>query len=381
MSRNLVICLDGTRNEPGGSPSNILRLHDVVAKSDEQLVYYDPGVGTIGGRAVFTEVGRVATKGLGAIAGFGILENIEEAYTWLSENYRPGDRIHVFGYSRGAYTARALTGMLRTVGLLRRGSANLVPYAIKLYVRSDPWQPAGADPDGLPDETSTRAARVFWRERSRFRAQFGNPDFPHPFDSRHQVEFLGVWDTVKSVGSVDLQGRVRIAQWPFTARIVNVGAARHALAIDERRRFLEPYRFDPTLVAGSPDRYRELWFAGTHSDIGGLPPDSRLSDLAFAWIVRDAVACGLTIDHSRYRRLLGVSVGEDLPIDYATGEIRANPRMWWLAGGWRPRTMRPDDRVHPSVLRRVAATAGNRRPYRPQLANHRSIESIPSIAG
>ena len=136
MSRNLVVCLDGTSNEPETDVTNVARLFDMAVKDDSQLVYYDPGVGTMGARGATTPVGRSLTRAAGLVIGFGVRDNIAEAYSWLMANYRAGDRIYLFGFSRGAYTALALAGMLRTVGLLSPGAENLVPYALKLYARN-----------------------------------------------------------------------------------------------------------------------------------------------------------------------------------------------------------------------------------------------------
>src|SRR5262249_402963 len=134
--RNLVVCLDGTSNEPETGFTNVARMFDVAEKGPAQLVYYDPGVGTMGAPGAITPWGKALTRVAGMGAGYGIRDNIEQAYTWLAHQYRSGDRIFVFGFSRGAYTARALTGILRTVGLLHADADNLVPYAIKLYAKS-----------------------------------------------------------------------------------------------------------------------------------------------------------------------------------------------------------------------------------------------------
>ncbi len=365
-SRNLVLCLDGTNNEPERGATNAARIYRVTTKDAEQLAYYDPGVGTMGARAAITAAGKAATQVAGLVGGYGIRDDIEQAYSWLSANYRAGDRIFVFGFSRGAYTARALTGMLRTVGLLRPGSENLAPYALKLYARSGPSRRSAADPDGAPDPELKEAERKFWAMRADFREQFANPDFPHPFDtSRHQVHFLGVWDTVKSVGWLDLRGRLQVARWPFTARIVNVGTARHAMAIDERRRFYPVYRFDPELVAQDPERFHERWFAGVHSDVGGQFEDHRLSDIAFSWIAHEAHAAGLRINEPAYKRLVGTAFGQPVSADYSLGLIHPNTWPWWFLGGWRPRRIVPGDVVDPSVYQRIDATKDSRHPYRP----------------
>jgi uncharacterized protein (DUF2235 family) len=359
--RNLVVCLDGTTNEPESGVTNVARLFDVAAKHDGQLVYYDPGVGTMGSRAAVTQIGRAATRAAGTIAGYGIKDNIEEAYTWLAQHYRRGDRIFVFGFSRGAYTARALTGMLRTVGLLHADADNLVPYALKLYVKSGPAN----DPGTTPSAGAKKAEREFWRLREDFRKTFGNPDFPNPFQHTKQIRFLGVWDTVKSVGWLNLKARIEMARWPFTANIANVQTARHALAIDERRRPFAEYRIRAAADA-TPD-FQELWFAGVHGDVGGQSrADDRLPDIPFSWLVTEAHAAGMDVDEAKYRRMVGVDLGEELPPDRALGVIKPNSKWWVLAGGWRPRPIRPDDVVHPSVLSRIEGLRGTAHPYRPK---------------
>jgi uncharacterized protein (DUF2235 family) len=295
-----------------------------------------------------------STDWLSGFAGYGIRDNIEQAYTWLAHQYRSGDRIFVFGFSRGAYTARALTGMLRTVGLLHADADNLTPYAMKLYAKSRKMP----DPARPPDDNAKRAEKEFWHLRDDFREHFGNPDFPDPFDrNRKQVHFLGVWDTVKFVGWLNLKAQIQVARWPFTANLANVATARHALAIDERRRPFAAYRFEAEAVAASEGRFQELWFAGVHGDVGGQNRDKdKLPDIAFSWMVKEAVAEGLAVDAKRYRHLVGVSLGDDLPADRALGVIVPNSRWWWLAGGWRPRPIEPDDKLHPSVRYRIEAT-------------------------
>jgi uncharacterized protein (DUF2235 family) len=327
-----------------------------------------------------TPLGQALSRVAGLIAGYGIRDNIEQAYTWLAQNYRRDDRIYDFGFSRGAYTARALTGMLRTVGLLRPGCENLAPYALKLFAKSGSSSAATADPDGDADQSAKAAQQRFWALRADFRRLFGNPEFPHPFDPhRNQVHFLGVWDTVKSVGWLNLRGHLQVARWPFTARITNVGTARHALAIDEKRRFYAAYRFDPELVATDPERFREVWFAGVHSDVGGqFADDHRLSDIAFSWMATEAGLHGLRLDAKRFRRL---TVGTAPPTDDALGTIHTNSWMWWLLGGWRSRRVLHKDLVAPSVLERIAATAVTAAPYRPELAGRPTVLELEGPKG
>jgi uncharacterized protein (DUF2235 family) len=366
--RNLVVCLDGTSNEPATGATNAVRMYGCATQDKSQLAYYDPGVGTIGGLDTMTPHLDAVKRVWGLASGYGIRGKIAQAYSWLADNYQRDDRIFVFGFSRGAYAARALTGMLRTVGLLQPDSANLIPYALKLYAQSGPVDTDRADPDGPPDAGLAEKEREFWRQRQDFRIQFTNPDFPNPFDTtRQQVHFLGVWDTVKTVIWLDFWEKLQVARWPFTAKVSNVGTARHAMAIDERRHFFQVNRFDPALVAAHPQRFQEVWFAGVHSDVGGQFSDHKLSDLAFAWIAAEAHAAGLAINPHRYKRLVGTPFGQPLPPDDCLGALHPNEWQWWLLGGWRPRVIQPGDNVHCSVRQRITETAGRPDAYRPTL--------------
>lgn len=355
MGRNLLVCLDGTRNEPETGATNVVRLYAMAVKDETQRAYYDPGVGTMGARGATTQLGKALTRVSGLVMGHGIQDNIEEAYHWLMESYQPGDRIFVVGFSRGAYTALALTGMLRTVGLLSRGADNLIPYAMKLYAQSGKEHPTEAE------------EKEFWQVREDFNQKFGNPEFPSRFAP--QVDFLGVWDTVKSVGWFNVRARFQQARWPFTRIVSNVSCGRLALALDENRRPYGEYRFDADAVAEKPGRLQEMWFAGVHSDVGGqFPDDHKLSDIALGWMADEAMAAGLRIDPDAYENLVGVPPGMQLPPANALGKIHHNSSLWALAGfGWHRRTVRPGDRLHPSVLQRVEATAGGASPYRPDL--------------
>jgi uncharacterized protein (DUF2235 family) len=352
VARNLIICLDGTRNEPEVSATNVVRVYDIAVKDARQVGYYDPGVGTMGARGAVTPAGKRLTQVAGLAIGYGVRENIEQAYHFLMDTYQAGDQIYIFGFSRGAYTARALAGLLRTVGLLRPGAHNLIPYALKLYTK------AGRT-EHTPAEDST-----YWAQRADFQRQFGNPAFPDRFAK--QVHFLGLWDTVKSIGWLNWKAHYQQAQWPFTRLLPNVACGRHALAIDERRRPYHEYRFDRGALAQG--NLREVWFAGVHSDVGGQLDEHKLSDLALKWIVDEAMSAGLLVDPKRYARQVGVPPGQPLPDDYALGQIHANPWGWAIIGaGWHRRQIRPGDELHPSVRHRIDATAGTTRPYRPRL--------------
>src|SRR5712692_7717700 len=161
-SRNLVICCDGTNNEFGETNTNVVRLVQTLEHDpNAQLVYYDPGVGTLPEPGLFSKPGKTLSKWLGLAFGRGLVRNVQKAYGFLMESWRPGDRVFLFGFSRGAYTVRVLAGLLRQIGLLMRGQEQLIPYAMRLY---------GAVPDR--DEDDTEARSRYWRLCGQFRNTF-----------------------------------------------------------------------------------------------------------------------------------------------------------------------------------------------------------------
>lgn len=355
MPRNLVVCLDGTRNEPETGTTNVIRAFQIAAKDDVQSVYYDPGVGTLGARSATTRVGKTLTRISGLLMGHGVKENVEEAYQFLMHNYGAGDRIFIFGFSRGAYTALALTGMLRTVGLLRPEADNLIPYAMKLYAKSGKEGQRNAEED------------EFWQLRAWFNSSFGKPDFPDRF--ARQVHFLGIWDAVKAVGWLNWRAKLQEARWPFTRKVPNVRYGRHALAVNERRRQYPVYRFDRHEVQKPGGRLREMWFAGVHSDVGGtFRDDHRLSDIALKWMLDEAIAADLRIDADAYTEHLGIAPGDQLPQDACLGKIHPNGFGWAILGlGWRRRVIQRGDEIHESVHDRIAASQTAATQYTPCL--------------
>jgi uncharacterized protein (DUF2235 family) len=169
--------------------------------------------------------------------------------------WEPGDSVSLFGFSRGAYTARVLAAMLHAMGLLPRGNQNLVPYLQRLF-RSLPPRSQGSEED----------QSWYWRLVNRFRVTFAR-EVPHdPRNQRHfPIHFLGLWDTVSSVGWLwDPRS------YPFTAQNPSVGVIRHAVSLDERRAFFRQNLLSPT----DGQDCKEYWFPGVHADVGGgYPPE------------------------------------------------------------------------------------------------------------
>lgn len=273
--KRLIVCCDGTwQSEDEGTPSNVWKLYRLIADADHegtaQWAFYQSGVGTNpSSSALMRWVSRVA----GGAFGWGLNANIEEIYAWLIREFEPGDQVWLFGFSRGAYTARSVAGLLRNCGILRSNHIGMIDRAMRLYrARGSTSHP------NAPQSTSFRR------------------NYAHELPA---VEFLGVWDTVGSLGiptnsqllkrwfnsryqfhDVQLSSRVRYAQ--------------HALAIDEQRR-----AFQPTLwksASGELDQrdgVEQVWFAGVHTDIGGGYDDAGLSDIALLWMMDKARDCGL----------------------------------------------------------------------------------------
>jgi uncharacterized protein (DUF2235 family) len=276
MPKRLIVCCDGTWNEPDqrragvAVPTNVAKLALGVLTGDgsDQALYYEPGVGT-------TPDERL----LGGAFGYGLSRNILSSYRFVAESFESGDQLYLFGFSRGAYTARSLAGLIRNCGILRREHADQVDEAFALY----------------RDRTSQTHPRALASQI--FREMYAQPD--------DEIQFIGVWDTVGALGiptelpgwgwlSERVHGWERLWGFHDTQLSSHVRFAYHALAIDETR---EPYR--PTLWtqddAAGGQTLEQVWFAGVHTEVGGGSEDASLSDIALLWMVEKAMACGLRV--------------------------------------------------------------------------------------
>jgi uncharacterized protein (DUF2235 family) len=265
--KRLVCCCDGTWNTPDQkdegveTSTNVRKLALAVTPHDAggvaQHVFHDKGVGT----------GTLDHLRGGAL-GVGLSRTVQDAYMFLVEHHDPGDEVFLFGFSRGAYTARSTAGLIRNSGLLTRENAGKLDDAYELYRdRSDASHPRSA-------------------EAQRFRSSFSR---------EIRVRCLGVWDTVGALGIPDLAGVHEISdRWEFHDVTLStfVDSAFQALAIDERRK-----PFEPTLWEQQPhavnQTLEQVWFTGVHSNVGGGYRDGGLSDVALRWMMRKAAGCGL----------------------------------------------------------------------------------------
>lgn len=261
MAKRIVICCDGTWNtlkQP--ATTNVVKVAEAVEQRDDQLVFYHAGVGT-----------KTFERVLGGAFGFGLSRNVRDAYRFVVEHYEPGDELFVFGYSRGAYTARSTVGFIRNCGVLRRTEIDRIDEAYGIY------RDRGASTH--PNET----AATEFREK-------------YACEQRTPIRFLGVWDTVGALG-IPLAGVPIVSwinrAWQFhdTKLSGSVRAAHHALAIDEKRGPFRPSIWTPDHVV---DQIREqVWFAGCHGDVGGGNPEPTLAHITLHWMVERARAAGL----------------------------------------------------------------------------------------
>lgn len=323
--KNIIICLDGTGNQYGTDKSNILKLFRMLEREPgEQIAYYDPGVGTMGDPAYKTATARLINKYLGLAFGRGLMKNMLEAYTFLMEHYNDGDKVFIFGFSRGAYTARALAAFIKECGLFERGAKNLLPYAMSQFLKRTPVKDDEKDEDDkenkmATDEKSNGKGKKkkdkndhFYRQVSGFRSTYGrrlnreeDPRYPgrkvkDKPNYQLRIHFLGLFDTVKSYGWVS--NPVILRNEVKNDSVLNV---RHAISIDEKRAFFNQMHWR---ASKRHQTCKEVWFAGVHSDVGGgyAEKDSGLAKIALKWMVHEAIYLGLKVDLGEYGKAMQV---------------------------------------------------------------------------
>lgn len=272
--RQLALFLDGTWNTTDDN-TNIWRLRSICESGPEQAVYYDTGVGTAFGERV-----------RGGLFGYGLSEEVVQAYRWIMESYRPGDRIFIFGFSRGAFTARSLAGFISKCGMLKPGA----PISLKqLYARYR------REKINSIRRINTMAESDLCQEEKWLKRY----SMPIP------IWFQGVFDTVGALG-VPFGNFPRLSRTEFsfleTDLRINNTRAFQALAIDEHREAFAPTLWKKTVTAGSDsypprsiDDVEQRWFPGAHADIGGGYDDGLLAQHPLRWLLNRAKQRGLRV--------------------------------------------------------------------------------------
>lgn len=302
--KRLVFCFDGTWNKIDSKhPTNVARVAQAIsprAGETLQVIHYDEGVGT-----------SFLDRKLGGATGYGMSENIAEAYHFLVLNYEPGDEIFAFGFSRGAFTARSFVGLIRNCGIISRRHLDKIAEAVSLYQS----RKADSHPDSermLSFRFATRPDLCLpgdreWRQKTQSWREGDSHDLT--------VSYLGVWDSVASLG-IPAQLRL-LAPWVnrkyqfHDARLSGfVKAARHAVAADEKRNTFAPslwtnlHELNPPTEVDPP--YQQMIFPGPHGGVGGGGSVTGLSDGALNWVLRGALKQGLVFDMDDLSPLYGL---------------------------------------------------------------------------
>lgn len=406
--RNIVICCDGTGNEISENISNVLKLYRCLRKTEKttprQLVFYDPGVGTLARPDPWHKLKQDFSAIMGLATGYGLDDKVLASYHFLVQHYQEGDQIYLFGFSRGAYTVRVLAGLIHKIGLIAPEQANLAGSGLISYKqfssdgrhdeKRSPREAlkamldAGSDEDGpLPASKEDQAAQF---------ARILSTRWP-------TVRFVGVWDTVASV----IVPRPDRLYWPsleelaFTLQNPSVQTFRQAISIDERRSMFRLKKWDAPQSFmhnrfsktnnEAPQDILQVWFAGVHSDIGGGYPEkqSGLSKYPLLWMIDEAVKCGLAVDTRSVNTLAWGRQRKNSPFHYVAPDAAAKLHQslhgaWWImefvpkAAKYRewperrthlgfyipdaePRLIPEDALIHQSVVARMEAV----KDYRP----------------
>ncbi len=266
--KRIIICADGTWNRPEENieedfPTNVLKFARGIAPNDvegiKQIVFYDWGIGSYHAKAI--------GGGLGA----GLEKNVMDGYRFLVHNFEPGDEIYLFGFSRGAYTVRSLSGLINNCNILKGSESNRVEEAFQLY----------KNPDYAPMDDYS----IEWRDK-------------HSIKDSSIITFVGVWDTVGAMGlPFSFFGLIKDKHRFYDNKLgSNVITARHALSLDEKRDDFEPTIWSPNDKVD----LKQVWFAGVHTDVGGgyKKDDDKtvLSDIPMTWLINEANAVGLNFE-------------------------------------------------------------------------------------
>jgi uncharacterized protein (DUF2235 family) len=325
VPKNIVVFSDGTGQEGGkGHNSNVYRLFNMCEdRTPRQIIFYDRGLGT--GWRRFT----------GKAFGAGISKNIKECYQFIFENFEAGDRIYLFGFSRGATTVRSLSSFVHLFGILPKSRPELIDDAYGIYKKR---------------KTRDEESKDFIRRHHNMWTK---------------IRFLGVWDTVAALG-IPIPGlKVIVEQIPGwrhkfqnLAMSQSVEHGRHALAIDDEREIFHPVLWDPQLE--DYQSMAQVWFCGMHTDVGGGYPEQGLADISLTWMVEEAVRKGLHI-YSKHK--VDVDPNHDgIMHDSRAGKLgwlyKRKVREWNSATHGKPV-------VHPSVLQRTKDRHNQKTGYEP----------------
>ncbi len=358
MKRIVILC-DGTWNRSDSrNPTNVVRFAKALNARDPegvvQVPIYIQGVGT--GRGPTGSLRKLDSL-LGGAFGLGLMPNIEEAYRHLVFLYEPGDEVFVLGFSRGAYTARSLAGLIRATGIIERDALHRLPEALARYRTMDDPTTRPSHPESHEFRARMSPRVVTSVEEAAWRRERGMPEA-----LRFRIRYLGVWDTVGTLGVpafVPVIGPLVARRYRFHDADLSsmVISARHALALDERRRAFEPTRWknldDLNAGAGGSGApsYQELFFAGDHGSVGGGGDLTDLSHIGLEWIIEGARLQRLSFDDGH---LTAIERGQDPMGPLRSTREKPGGPVEWLT------RLCPRDREGPAKVTELHATVVTR---------------------
>lgn len=378
--KRIIICFDGTWNRiDADEPTNVLKMATGITPHSEngtgQIIYYDEGVGTSG---------SLIKKLKDGAFGLGVRKNLREAYQFLMFNYDPMDEVYVFGFSRGAFTARSFVGLIRSVGIIQRDQVRQVPAAIKLYKKGLGY--AHEDLLAFRAKHSRHISTCGKDEQHRCEVLDDYlPGSSLPFKFR----YVGLWDTVESIGFWKIlwasfvprkQNTFVDSDHKYHDHKLNgiVAAGRHAVAIDERRQHFhsEPWgavsRRNTQLGFEIDDEDRPLqekFFPGNHGSVGGGGDIKGLSDGAFEWVLEGAKKVGLKLDVSATSSIYNILPDHQVPLRNTTKPPKLTSRLNPFK---QTRSHKPNGmyEIHESAQRRWLDGGHDESIYRPKSLLH-----------
>jgi len=260
MGKNIVVFSDGTGQKGGiGSNTNVYKLFNMIEnRTDDQIAFYDPGLGT--------DWRKIS----GAIGGRGFSKNILDCYKFIFENFKADDKIFLFGFSRGAATVRSLSYFIHLFGILPKSRPDLIKKAFKIYKIRD-------------NEKRENKAKTFIEKHHTMWAK---------------VRFIGIWDTVAALGlPIKWISVILDRFFPHTFHGFGLSESieygRHALSIDDERKTFHPVLWDDLEETQPKDRMKQVWFCGVHTDVGGGYQEDDLSNITLKWMIQDVNKFGV----------------------------------------------------------------------------------------
>ncbi|MDQ8188356.1 DUF2235 domain-containing protein [Pelagicoccus sp. SDUM812002] len=284
--KNIILLSDGTGNASAKDRgTNVFKLFEALDLRDpldgeiRQIAFYDDGVGTEGNRAL---------KAFGGAFGVGLAQNVKQLYAELSRHYEPGDQIFLFGFSRGAFTVRTLSGLIARCGILRPNDQleQLVEDLYHVYRKNYPTKLQKWLCNALRIKAKPASYYNDWAKH------YVHPE-TDPTNDSELITFLGVWDTVDAYGlpwdEIATLINTTLYKFTFPDHELNkkVAKARHAVAIDDERKTFTPVLWDES-DPHDQERIEQVWFAGVHSNVGGGYPRQGLSLNALNWMMKEA---------------------------------------------------------------------------------------------